>query len=64
MASTLYQKWFLKTLFFVKKLKISGSLDHTNLLKFYLTIIDKVLTPFWKTFLLWLKKLFDAKILI
>ena len=28
-----------------------------------LTIFDKVLTPFWKTFL-WLKQLFDAKILI
>ena len=27
------------------------------------TIFDKVLTPFWKTFL-WLKQLFDAKILI
>ena len=29
----------------------------------WLTIFDKVLTPFWKTFL-WLKQLFDAKILI
>ena len=31
--------------------------------KKWLTIFDKVLTPFWKTFL-WLKQLFDAKILI
>ena len=29
----------------------------------WLTIFDKVLTPFWKMFL-WLKQLFDAKILI
>ena len=28
-----------------------------------LTIFDKVLTPFWKT-LLWLKQLFDAKLLM
>ena len=28
-----------------------------------LTIFDKVLTPFWKTFL-WLKQLFDAKLLV
>ena len=31
--------------------------------KKWLTIFDKVLTPFWKRFL-WLKQLFDAKILI
>ena len=31
--------------------------------KKWLTIFDKVLTPFWKTFL-WLKQLFDAKLLI
>ena len=31
--------------------------------KKWLTIIDKVLAPFWKTFL-WLKQLFDAKLLI
>ena len=31
--------------------------------KKWLTIFDKVLTPRWKTFL-WLKQLFDAKILI
>ena len=31
--------------------------------KKWLSIFDKVLTPFWKTFL-WLKQLFDAKILI
>ena len=30
--------------------------------KKWLTIFDKVLTPFWKTFL-WLKQLFDAKLL-
>ena len=30
---------------------------------FFKTIFDKVLTPFWKTFLL-LKQLFDAKVLI
>ena len=29
----------------------------------WLTIFDKVLTPFWKT-LLWLKQLFDAQLLI
>ena len=33
------------------------------LTKKWLTIFDKKLTPFWKTFL-WLKQLFDAKILI
>ena len=31
--------------------------------KKWLTIFDKVLTPFWKTFL-WFKQLFDAKTLI
>ena len=31
--------------------------------KKWLTIFDIVLTPFWKTFL-WLKQLFDVKILI
>ena len=31
--------------------------------KKWLTIFDKVLTPFWKTFL-WLKQLFDVKLLI
>ena len=31
--------------------------------KKWLTIFNKVLTPFWKTFL-WLKQLFDAKMLI
>ena len=31
--------------------------------KKWLTIFDNVLTPFWKTFL-WLKQLFDAKLLI
>ena len=31
--------------------------------KKWITIFDKVLTPFWKTFL-WLKQLFDAKIWI
>ena len=31
--------------------------------KKWLTIFDKGLTPFWKTFL-WLKQLFDAKLLI
>ena len=31
--------------------------------KKWLTIFDKVLTPFWMTFL-WLKQLFDAKLLI
>ena len=31
--------------------------------KKWLTIFDKVLTPFWKTFM-WLKQLFDAKILV
>ena len=31
--------------------------------KKWLTILNKVLTPFWKTFL-WLKQLFDAKLLI
>ena len=31
--------------------------------KKWLTMFDKVLTPFWKTFL-WLKQLFDAKLLI
>ena len=30
---------------------------------FFLTIFDKELTPFWKTFL-WLKLLFNAKLLI
>ena len=29
----------------------------------WLTIFDKVLTPFWKAFL-WLKQLFDAELLI
>ena len=31
--------------------------------KKWLTIFDKVLMPFWKMFL-WLKQLFDAKLLI
>ena len=31
--------------------------------KKWFTIFDNVLTPFWKTFL-WLKQLFDAKLLI
>ena len=31
--------------------------------KKWLTIFDKVLTPFWKKFQ-WLKQLFDAKLLI
>ena len=31
--------------------------------KKWLTIFEKVATPFWKTFL-WLKQLFDAKLLI
>ena len=31
--------------------------------KKWLTIFDKILAPFWKTFL-WLKQLFDAKLLI
>ena len=41
--------------------------NHTKFCAFWqkkwLTIFDKVLTPCWKTFL-WLKQLFDAKILI
>ena len=40
MASTLYQKWFLKTRVFVKKLKILCSLNHTILFKFHQHVVQ------------------------
>ena len=53
--STLCQKWFLKTRFFVKKLKIliSCSLDHTILFKFHQRMWFKFLSNnAWRDFIL------------
>ena len=40
MAPKLDQKWFKKNNFFVKKLKISCSLDHTILFKFHYHVVQ------------------------
>ena len=51
MGSTLCPKWFLKTRFFVKKLKISCSLDHTVLIKFHYHVVQIFfLSNVWRDF--------------
>ena len=60
----LFDKYFDHMLVEFEQNRMVRTIPNFELLtKKWLFIFDKVLTPFWKTFL-WLKQLFDAKLLI
>ena len=61
-SNTLYGKYLDHMLVIFEQNRMVRTIRNFLLFdKKWLTIFDKVLTPFWKTFL-WLKQLFDAKI--
>ena len=61
---TLFDKYLDRMLVKFKQNRMVRTIQNFDLFdKRWLTIFDKVLTPFWKMFLL-LKQLFDAKLLI
>ena len=61
---TIFDKYFDHMLVEFEQNHLIWTIQNFELFdKKWLTIFDKVLTPFWKTFL-WLKQLFDAKVLI
>ena len=61
---TLFDKYLDHMLVKFEQNRMVGTIQKFELFdKTWLTIFDKVLTPFWKTFL-WVKQLFDAKLLV
>ena len=60
---TLFDKYVDHMLVKFEQNRMVRTIQYFELVDKWLTIFDKVLTTFWKTFW-WLKQLFDAQLLI